>query len=62
MRPYAWSEPNGYRWCRQRKEKLVWREDTPVLASRSVAEEKAIALSYCGSTYAVMMAKGSRIK
>src|SRR6201993_4419423 len=36
--------------------KLVWCGGTPLLASRSVAEEKAIALSYCGSTYAVMMA------
>jgi FdhD protein len=39
----------------QRK-RLVWRGETPVLLSRNVAEEKAIALSYCGSTYAVMMA------
>lgn len=38
------------------RKKLVWRGGTPVLASRSVAEEKAIALSYCGSTHAVMMA------
>jgi len=38
------------------RKKLIWRGGTPVLASRSVAEENAIALSYCGSTYAVMMA------
>ena len=38
------------------RKKLVWRGSAPVLASRSVAEEKAIALSYCGSTHAVMMA------
>lgn len=40
---------------RERK-KLVWCGGIPILASRSVAEEKPIALSYCGSTYAVMMA------
>jgi FdhD protein len=40
---------------RERK-KLVWCGGIPVLASRSVAEEKPIALSYCGSTHAVMMA------
>jgi FdhD protein len=38
------------------RRKLVWCGGTPTLASRSVAEEKAIALSYCGSTHAVMMA------
>jgi FdhD protein len=37
------------------RKKLVWLGGTPVLASRSVAEEKAVALSYCGSTHAVMM-------
>src|SRR5579864_9510871 len=41
--------------ARERK-KLVWCGGIPVLASRSVAEEKPIALTYCGSTYAVMMA------
>jgi FdhD protein len=40
---------------RERK-KLVWCGGIPILASRSVAEEKPIALSYCGSTHAVMMA------
>jgi FdhD protein len=40
---------------RERK-KLVWCGGYPVLASRNVAEEKPIALSYCGSTHAVMMA------
>jgi FdhD protein len=38
------------------RKKLVWCGGIPVLASRSVAEEKPIALSYCGSTHAVMMA------
>jgi FdhD protein len=38
------------------RRKLVWRGGIPVMASRSVAEEKPVALSYCGSTYAVMMA------
>jgi FdhD protein len=36
--------------------KLIWCGGIPVLASRSVAEEKPVALSYCGSTHAVMMA------
>jgi FdhD protein len=36
--------------------KLVWRGGSPTLSSRLVAEEKAIALSYNGSSYAVMMA------
>jgi FdhD protein len=40
---------------RERK-KLVWCGGIPALASRSVAEEKPIALNYCGSTHAVMMA------
>ena len=38
------------------RKKLVWCGGIPVLASRSVAEERPIALTYCGSTYAVMMA------
>jgi FdhD protein len=38
------------------KEKLAWRGGAPVLSTRVVAEEKAVALTYCGSTYAVMMA------
>src|ERR1700726_4462941 len=38
------------------KTKLVWRGGSPTLSSRLVAEEKAIALSYNGSSYAVMMA------
>jgi FdhD protein len=44
------------------RKKLVWCGGTPFLASRSVAEEKAIALSYCGSTYAVMMATPADLK
>jgi FdhD protein len=44
------------------RRKLVWCGGTPILASRSVAEEKAIALSYCGSTYAVMMATPSDLE
>jgi len=38
------------------KEKLAWRGGAPVRSTRVVAEERAIALTYCGSTYAVMMA------
>ena len=36
--------------------KLVWRGGAPSVSTRMVAEEKGIALTYCGSTYAVMMA------
>jgi FdhD protein len=36
--------------------KLVWCGGIPVLAPRSVAEERPVALSYNGSTHAVMMA------
>jgi FdhD protein len=36
--------------------KLAWRGGWAVPASRAVAEERAIALTYGGSTYAVMMA------
>lgn len=36
--------------------KLVWRGGRATPASRPVAEERAIALTYGGSTYAVMMA------
>jgi FdhD protein len=36
--------------------KLVWCGGTPSVSTRMVAEEKGIALTYCGSTYAVMMA------
>jgi FdhD protein len=42
--------------------KLVWCGGIPVLASRSVAEEKPVALSYCGSTHAVMMATPADLK
>src|SRR5246500_788724 len=38
------------------KEKLAWRGGAPVRSTRVVAEERAVALTYCGSTYAVMMA------
>jgi FdhD protein len=38
------------------KEKLAWRGGAPVRSTRVVAEERAIASTYCGSTYAVMMA------
>jgi FdhD protein len=38
------------------KEKLVWRGGSAVSSSRIVAAERAVALTYCGSTYAVMMA------
>jgi FdhD protein len=36
--------------------KLVWCGGTPTLSTRMVAEEKGVALTYSGSTYAVMMA------
>jgi FdhD protein len=36
--------------------KLVWRGGSPIVSSRAVAEEVGIALTYGGSTYAVMMA------
>ena len=36
--------------------KLVWCGGAPSMSTRMVAEEKGIALTYCGSTYAVMMA------
>src|ERR1700756_5759760 len=36
--------------------KLVWRGGAPTVSTRTVAEEKGIALTYGGSTYAVMMA------
>jgi FdhD protein len=42
------------------KEKLTWRGGVPVPSTRVVAEEKAVALTYCGSTYAVMMATPER--
>src|SRR5581483_7915497 len=38
------------------RKKLVWCGGIPILASRSVAEERPVALNYCGSTHAVMMA------
>jgi FdhD protein len=36
--------------------KLVWCGGAPTVSTRMVAEEKGVALTYCGSTYAVMMA------
>lgn len=36
--------------------KLVWRGGSPTLSSRLVPEEKPVALTYNGSSYAVMMA------
>src|ERR1700746_692611 len=36
--------------------KLAWRGGRAASASRAVAEERAIALTYGGSTHAVMMA------
>jgi FdhD protein len=38
------------------RKKLIWRGGAPALSSRLVAEEKGVALTYGGSTYAVMMA------
>src|SRR6266702_4461814 len=40
----------------QQRAKLLWRGGNPTLASRCVAEERAIALTFGGSTNAVMMA------
>lgn len=40
----------------QQRAKLLWRGGNPTLASRYVAEESAIALTFGGSTNAVMMA------
>lgn len=42
--------------CTLDKPELVWRGRDPILSSRRVAEERPIALTYNGSTYAVMMA------
>src|ERR1700751_2886660 len=38
------------------KGNFIWRGGVPLPSTRVVAEEKAVALTYCGSTYAVMMA------
>jgi FdhD protein len=38
------------------RKKLIWRGGAPALSSRLVPEEKGVALTYGGSTYAVMMA------
>jgi FdhD protein len=38
------------------RRKLVWRGGSPIVSSRAVAEEVGIALTYGGSTHAVMMA------
>lgn len=40
----------------QQRAKLLWRGGNPTLSSRCVAEERAIALTFGGSTNAVMMA------
>jgi len=42
--------------CSLDKPELVWRGRDPLPSSRRVAEERPIALTYNGSTYAVMMA------
>ncbi|MGY3586249.1 FdhD protein [Bradyrhizobium sp. USDA 4341] len=36
--------------------KLIWRGGNPTLSSRLIAKEKAVALTFCGSASAVMMA------
>jgi FdhD protein len=38
------------------RKKLIWRGGSPALSSRLVPEERGVALTYGGSTYAVMMA------
>ncbi|WP_029078360.1 formate dehydrogenase accessory sulfurtransferase FdhD [Bradyrhizobium sp. th.b2] len=40
----------------KQRAKLIWRGGNPTLSSRLVAEEKATALTFGGSTHAVMMA------
>lgn len=40
----------------QQRAKLLWRGGNPILSSRCVAEEMAVALTFGGSTNAVMMA------
>ena len=42
--------------CTLDKPELVWRGSRPIPSWRRVAEERPIALTYNGSTYAVMMA------
>ena len=42
--------------CALGKPDLVWRGAEPIPSSRIVAEERPVALTYNGSTYAVMMA------
>ncbi len=42
--------------CTLDKPELIWRGRDPIPSSRRVAEERPIALTYNGSTYAVMMA------
>jgi FdhD protein len=39
-----------------KRRNLLWRGAGPESSSRAVAEETPVALTYCGSTYAVMMA------
>jgi FdhD protein len=38
------------------RKQLIWREGRPIPSSRIIAEEKAVALTYNGTSYAVMMA------
>jgi FdhD protein len=38
------------------RKRLVWRGGAPIASFRVMAQETGIALTYCGSTYAVMMA------
>jgi FdhD protein len=42
--------------CAVDKSRLVWRGGRPIPSSRTVAEERPVALTYNGATYAVMMA------
>ncbi len=42
--------------CTLEKPELIWRGRDPIRSSRRVAEERPVALTYNGSTYAVMMA------
>jgi FdhD protein len=40
----------------ERVHRRIWREGSPSVGSRSIPEETAVALTYNGGTYAVMMA------
>jgi FdhD protein len=51
-----WPEPKMPDSCALDKSRLVWRGGRLIASSRTVAEEQPVALTYNGSSYAVMMA------